>query len=151
MDEHSIPAIEGLIRDAIQSDTAISLDSVLLDVNPATVIRPAGILNGVAGLTPTAGGGFNALTGDIKQITGQLLAGTKGNVRNPVWLMNPQQVNSAGLVAAPGAGVVPFRDEIREGRLGRLADHQFRHCPARDRDRDRRRRLRRRRWRGTTV
>ncbi len=118
MDEHSIPAIEGLIRDAIQSDTAISLDSVLLDVNPATVIRPAGILNGVAGLTPTAGGGFNALTGDIKQITGQLLAGTKGNVRNPVWLMNPQQVNSAGLVAAPGAGVFPFRDEISEGRLG---------------------------------
>jgi hypothetical protein len=47
-----------------------------------------------------------------------LLTGTLGNVRNPAWLMNPQQVNSAGLVAAPGAGVFPFRDEISQGRLG---------------------------------
>jgi HK97 family phage prohead protease/HK97 family phage major capsid protein len=118
IDEHSVPAIEGLLRDAIQVDTAVSLDAVLLDANPATTIRPAGILNGVAGLTPTAGGGFAALTGDIKQISGALLTGTNGNVRAPVWLMNPQQVNSAGLVAAPGAGVFPFRDEIGRGSLG---------------------------------
>jgi HK97 family phage prohead protease/HK97 family phage major capsid protein len=118
IDEHSIPAIEGLLRDAIQTDTAISLDSVLIDANPATAIRPAGILNGVAGLTPTAGGGFNALTGDIKQLSGALLTGTLGNVRNPRWLMNPQQVNSAGLAIATGAGVFPFRDEISQGRLG---------------------------------
>lgn len=118
IDEHSIPAIEGLLRDAIQTDTAIALDSVLIDSNPATAIRPPGILNGVSGLTPTAGGGFNALTGDIKALTGALLTGTLGNVRNPCWLMNPQQVNSAGLVAAPGAGVFPFRDEISRGSLG---------------------------------
>ena len=43
MDEHSIPAIEGLLREAIQQDTAISIDTVLLDTNPATAIRPAGI------------------------------------------------------------------------------------------------------------
>jgi HK97 family phage prohead protease len=118
LDEHSVPAIEGLLRSAIQEDTAISLDAVLLDANAATVVRPAGILNGVAGLTPVAGGGFNALVGDIKQISGALLTGTKGNVRAPAWLMNPQQVNSAGLVAAPGAGVFPFRDEISQGKLG---------------------------------
>jgi hypothetical protein len=118
IDEHSVPAIEGLLRDAIQVDTAVSLDAVLLDANPATVVRPAGILNGVAGLTPTAGGGFAALTGDIKQLSGALLTGTAGNVRNPAWLMNPQQVNSAGLVAAPGAGVFPFREEIGRGMLG---------------------------------
>jgi HK97 family phage prohead protease len=118
LSEHSVPAIEGLLRDAVQEDTAISLDSVLLDANPATVVRPAGILNGISGLTPTAGGGFNALTGDVKQVSGALLTGTKGNVRNPVWLMNPQQINSALYVAAPGAGVFPYRDEIQEGRLG---------------------------------
>ena len=118
IDEHSIPAIEGLLRDAIQTDTAISLDSVLIDTNPSTAIRPAGILNGVSGLTPTAGGGFAALTGDIKALSGALLSGTLGNVRNPVWLMNPQQVNSIGLVAAPGAGVFPFRDEVSRGQLG---------------------------------
>jgi HK97 family phage prohead protease/HK97 family phage major capsid protein len=118
IDEHSIPAIQGLLRDAIQVDTAVSLDAILLDTNPATTIRPAGILNGVSGLTPTAGGGFTALTGDIKALSGALLTGTLGNVRNPAWLMNPQQVNSAGLVAAPGAGVFPFRDEIGRGQLG---------------------------------
>jgi HK97 family phage prohead protease/HK97 family phage major capsid protein len=117
IDEHSVPAIEGLLRDAISQDTAISLDSVLMDVNPATVIRPAGILNGVTGLTPTAGGGFNALVGDIKQLSGALLTGTKGNVRNPAWLMNPQQVNSIGLTAMPGMGTFPFRDEVARGTL----------------------------------
>jgi HK97 family phage prohead protease/HK97 family phage major capsid protein len=118
IDEHSVPAIEGLLRDAISQDTAISLDSVLLDSNPATVVRPAGILNGVTGLTPTAGGGFAALVGDIKQLSGALLTGTKGNVRNPAWLMNPQQVNSIGLTAAPGVGAFPFREEISRGTLG---------------------------------
>jgi HK97 family phage prohead protease len=118
IDEHSVPAIEGLLRNAIGEDTAISLDAVLLDANPATLVRPAGILNGVAGLTPTAGGGFNAIVGDIKQISGALLTGTAGNVRNPVWLMNPQQTNSAGLIAMPGAGVFPFREEIASGNLG---------------------------------
>ena len=101
MQEHSVPAIEGLLRDAVQEDTAISLDSVLLDANPATVVRPAGILNGVAGLTPDRGRRLHALIGDIKQLSGALLTGTKGNVRNPVWLMNPQQINSALYVAAP--------------------------------------------------
>jgi HK97 family phage prohead protease len=116
--EHSIPAIEGLLRNAIQEDTAVSLDAVLLDANAATVIRPAGILNGVTALTATTGGGFAALVGDIKQLSGALLTGTRGNVRNPAWLMNPQQVNSAGLVAAPGVGAFPFRDEISRGQLG---------------------------------
>ncbi|MBR0753492.1 phage major capsid protein [Bradyrhizobium jicamae] len=117
INEHSVPAIEGLLRNAIQEDTAVSLDSVLIDSNAATVVRPAGILHGVTPLTPTAGGGFNAIVGDIKQLSGALLTATAGNVRNPVWLMNPQQVNSAGLITAPGAGVFPFREEISNGRL----------------------------------
>jgi HK97 family phage prohead protease/HK97 family phage major capsid protein len=118
IDEHSVPAIEGLLRAAIGEDTAISLDAILLDANPATLVRPAGILNGVSGLTPTAGGGFTAVIGDIKQLTGALITGTLGNVRNPVWLMNPQQVNSLGLVAMPGFGAFPFRAEVAAGNLG---------------------------------
>jgi HK97 family phage major capsid protein len=118
LDEHSIPAIEGLLRDAVVYDTSVAIDSVLLDANAATTVRPAGILNGVAGLTPTAGGGFAALTGDIKQLSGALLTSTLGNVRKPVWLLNPQQVNSASFAIATGAGVFPYRDEIGQGRLG---------------------------------
>ncbi|WP_080663707.1 phage major capsid protein [Bradyrhizobium elkanii] len=117
IDEHSVPAIEGLLRNAIQEDTAVSLDSVLLDTNPATTIRPAGILNGVAALPATAGGGFAALVGDIKQVSGALLTATMGNVRKPAWLMNPQQVMSAGLTAAPGVGAFPFQAQIAAGNL----------------------------------
>jgi HK97 family phage major capsid protein len=118
LDQHSIPAIEGLLREAIIYDTSVATDAILLDVNPATAVRPAGILNGVSGLTPTAGGGFAALTADIKQLSGALLTGTLGNVRKPVWLLNPQQVNSAAFAIATGAGVFPYRDEIGQGRLG---------------------------------
>lgn len=117
IDEHSVPAIEGLLRQAIQEDTAVSLDSVLIDSNAATGVRPAGLLNGVAALTATAGGGFNALVGDIKQLTGALITSTSGHLRSPAWLMNPQQTNSAGLIPAPNAGVFPFREELSQGKL----------------------------------
>ena len=118
IDEHSIPAIQALLRDAIQQDTAVALDAILLDANASSTIRPPGLLNGVSGLTPTAGGGFTALVGDIKQLTNALLTGTAGNVRSPVWLMNPIQANSIGLIAAPSTGVFPFAAEINSGRLG---------------------------------
>ena len=106
------------MRDAIQQDTAVALDAILLDATASSTIRPPGLLNGVSGLTPTAGGGFTALVGDIKQLTNALLVGTAGNVRNPVWLMNPIQANSIGLIAAPSTGVFPFAAEINSGRLG---------------------------------
>lgn len=115
IDEHSIPAIEGLLRSAIQEDTAVSLDAVLLDANAATTIRPAGLLNGVSALTATTGGGLTALIGDIKQLTAAILTGTRGNVRNLAWLMNPQQVLAAGLQST--SGLFPFKDEIASGKL----------------------------------
>jgi HK97 family phage prohead protease/HK97 family phage major capsid protein len=117
LDEHSIPAIEGLLRDAIQHDTAVSIDNVLLDANPATAVRPAGLLNGIAGLTPTTGGGFNALVADLKALSGALMTSTNGNVRQMAWLMNPQQALSISLVSAPGTGVFPFKEEIGQGKL----------------------------------
>jgi HK97 family phage prohead protease/HK97 family phage major capsid protein len=121
IDEHSIPAIEGLLRSAIQEDTAISLDSVLLDANAATVVRPAGILQGVAAIPATAIGtppnAFNAIVTDLKNITGALMTSTQGHIRNMVFLMNPQQMLSASLISAPGVGAFPFQAEIAQGRL----------------------------------
>ena len=117
IDIASIPAIEGLLRQAIQEDTAVSLDSVLIDTNAATAVRPAGLLNGVTGQTPTAGGGFNAIIGDIKNLTGAILTASVGHVRTPVWLMNPQQRLSLTLTAAPGFAVFPFADEVAAGNL----------------------------------
>lgn len=119
-DEHSIPAIEGVLREAVQEDTAVAIDSVLLDANPATTIRPSGILNGVAALTPTAGGGLNAIIGDIKQLAAALTIATFGNVRVPVWLMNPTDMLSASLVSAANTGIFPFKDEIARGTLANI-------------------------------
>jgi HK97 family phage prohead protease/HK97 family phage major capsid protein len=117
MDEHSIPAIEGILRDAIQVDTSVAVDSVLLDANPATLIRPAGLLNGVAATTATPGGGLAALIGDIRALIGALTTSTFGNVREPVWLMNPTDVLGAGLASAVNTGIFPFAAEIRAGTL----------------------------------
>src|SRR5215475_230115 len=119
MDEHSTPAIEGLLRDAVQQDTAIALDTVLLDANPATAIRPPGLRNGVSGQTATAGGGFAALVGDIKNLTGALLTATAGHIRKLVFIMNPQQILSISLIQPPNAatGLFPFADEVAAGRL----------------------------------
>jgi len=120
LDEHSIPAIEGLLREAIQEDTAVSLDSILLDANPATTVRPAGILNGVAATTATAGGGLAAVIGDIKALVGALTTSTKGNLRAPAWLMNPTDVLSASLASAANTGIFPFKEETAQGRLANL-------------------------------
>lgn len=117
MDEHSIPAIEGVLREAIQVDSSVAADTILLDANPATVIRPPGLLNGVAALTATAGGGLTALTGDLKLLIGGLAANTYGNIRVPAWLMNPVNVLNAGLTSAPNTGIFPFKDEIARGVL----------------------------------
>lgn len=121
MSEHSIPAIEGVLRDAIQEDTSVAIDSVLLDANPATTIRPAGLLNGVAALPATALGGnaLNAIVGDIKQLLGALTTVTYGNVRSPVWLANPVDMLSASLIMT-SVGEMPFKAEIAAGTLANI-------------------------------
>jgi HK97 family phage prohead protease len=118
LDLHSIPAIEGLLRQAVQEDTAVALDSILVDTNPATTIRPAGLFNGVTPITATALGGnpFNAIVTDLKNLSGALIAATKGNIRNPVFLMNPGNVNSAKFIVFPVGGWA-FKDELNRGQL----------------------------------
>jgi HK97 family phage prohead protease/HK97 family phage major capsid protein len=117
MGDHSVPAIEGLIRQAIQEDTTVAVDSVLLDTNPATVIRPAGLLNGVAATPPTAAGGIAALVGDIGGLIGSISAATYGNIRNLVWLANQTDLLRASLLSAANTGIFPFKAEIQAGNL----------------------------------
>lgn len=116
--EHSTPAIEGLIRQAIVEDTSVAIDTVLLDATAATTTRPAGLRSGVAAVTATAAGGINAIIGDIRGLTGALITGTNGNLRSPVWIMNPADVLAASLLpATAGGGEFPFKTELAGGTL----------------------------------
>lgn len=114
--EYSTPAIEALVRDAIQEDTSVSLDTVLLDATAASTTRPAGLRNGVTTLTATSGGGFTALVTDLKALVGALITGSNGNIRSPVWIMNPAQALSISLTQNAG-GDFPFSAEINNNRF----------------------------------
>jgi len=112
--EHSTPQIEQILRQLIIDDTGIAVDTTFIDNVAISAIRPAGIRNSVSGLTPTAGGGMAALTGDIKALTGALA--TVNALRSPVWIMNPVQRNSISLTESVGNGF-PFQDQINGGTL----------------------------------
>jgi len=114
--ERSTPAIEQLLRNAIQEDTAVAIDSVLLDNGAATTVRPAGLRNGVTTAAGTAGGGIAAVVADLKGMLGTLITNTAGNVRNPVWLMNPAQALALTLTQNAG-GEFPFAAEVNGGRF----------------------------------
>lgn len=89
MANHSTPAIEGIIRDAMGEDTSVAIDAILLDNQAATTIRPAGLLNGVTPLTATTGGGATAMVTDLKNLIGAITASRGG--RNIAILINPAQ------------------------------------------------------------
>jgi HK97 family phage major capsid protein len=105
-----------LLRNAIQEDTSVALDTVLLDATAASTTRPAGLRNGVTVTTATSGGGFAALVGDVKALVGALITASNGNIRNPVWIMNPIQSIAIALTQNAG-GDFPFAAEINGGRL----------------------------------
>jgi HK97 family phage prohead protease len=114
--EHSIPALEGILRQAMQEDTQGALDAVLLDAGAVTSIRPAGLLNGATTAAGTAGGGIAAVIADIKGMFGSLITATAGNVRVPVWIMNPAQAIALTLTQNAG-GDFPFSNEVNGGRF----------------------------------
>lgn len=114
--EMSTPAIEGVLRQAIQDDTTGAIDTVLLDAGAATAIRPAGLRNGVTVTTAATGGGIAALVADIKALVGALTSATAGNVRSPVWIMNPLQAISISFLQ-DASGNFAFAAALAQGNL----------------------------------
>lgn len=94
--ERSTPTIESVVSDALESDTAQILDTRLLDANPATAARPAGLRSGVAALTATTGGGLDALVGDISKLVAAI-----PNAAVPVIIMRSEDAVRAALLS-PG-------------------------------------------------
>jgi HK97 family phage prohead protease len=91
MAQHSTPQIEALIRDAMVEDTALVIDTYLLDANPATATRPAGLLNGATDVPPTDETDTLAMIADLKNLVKAVLANTGGIARDIVILLNPAQ------------------------------------------------------------
>ena len=94
--EHSVPSIEAALRAAIEEDTALTLDTRMLDAVAGSATRPAGLLNGVSGLTATAGGGLAALVGDLG-----LIGAAIPNATDLVYLMNASD-RARALALSPG-------------------------------------------------
>jgi hypothetical protein len=75
------------------------------------------LLNGVAATPPTAGGGINAIVGDITNLISAISTATFGNVRNLAWLVNQTDMLRASLLNAAATGMFPFKAEINAGNL----------------------------------
>jgi hypothetical protein len=96
---YSQPQIEGIIREAIRDDTAITLDSLLLDATgPSTATRPAGIIFGVSAKTASVLGGYKAILADLTSLYAPFATANAG--RRMVLIMNPAQ--GMALSMAPG-------------------------------------------------
>ena len=92
-------AIEAVSRALIQESTALALDKALFGTQADDGITPGGILNGVTPLTPVAGGGLQAMTGDVKQLMDALVAAYAGKA--PVLVMSPTEALSLRTMASP--------------------------------------------------
>jgi hypothetical protein len=91
--------IEAVSRAIISEGLALKLDATAFDANPGDSSRPQGLLYGVAGLTPTAGGGLNALVADLRQLMAALVAAGAG--RGPTIVAHPEQALTLALLAGP--------------------------------------------------
>jgi hypothetical protein len=72
--EHSIPNAEKLIRAAATESVGAEIDSAMFDAAAASSTRPAGLRNGISGLTATAAGGDLAMMKDLGALAGAVAA-----------------------------------------------------------------------------
>jgi len=100
--KRSTPAIEALVRQAILEDTAVILDSAIIDAVAASTARPAGLLNGVSAVASGYGGGdYQAVVADLKALLAPFYAANAGD--NITVLMNPAQGLALSMMPGPGA------------------------------------------------
>lgn len=106
----SNPAIEGLLRQEIQADTALTLDTLLLDATAGSATRPAGLTNGVSSLTESTAGGYQAILEDLQALASPFDAANAG--RNLVLLMNPAQARLLAMTPGPNASGFGWADQF---------------------------------------
>jgi HK97 family phage major capsid protein/HK97 family phage prohead protease len=109
--KRSTPAIEALVRQAILEDTAVILDSAIIDNAAASSVRPAGLLNGVSAVASGYGGGdFAAVVADFKALLAPFYNANAAD--NITVLMNPIQGLSLSMMPGPGDGRFGWADPL---------------------------------------
>src|SRR5262249_21267998 len=91
--------IEAVMRPALSEATGLALHAPVFSTAPPHPARPAGLLNGVAPLAPTAGGGPTAMAGDIGKLVAALAA--QGGGLAPTFVCAPAQATALKLLASP--------------------------------------------------
>jgi HK97 family phage major capsid protein len=113
--QRSTPAIEALLREALREAYAEVLDAALLGSGAAVAgLRPAGLLNGVTPATGTAGGGEDAVRGDILAAVTAMTTARVG--ARPVMLINNLDRLGASMMTTALSDYL-FREELAQGLL----------------------------------
>lgn len=101
LQQFSTPQIESLLRQEIEADTAITIDSLLLDNVASSSARPAGLTNGVTAITAAAQNvdPYKAILEDIAALMAPFDTANGG--RNLVLIMNPAQSRQLSMTAGP--------------------------------------------------
>lgn len=97
--ERATPGIEGILRESLREAYAEVLDAAMLGSGAAVAnIRPAGLLAGLSTLPPTAGGGEDAVRGDVMKLVTALTTARLG--ARPVLLLNNIDVLAASMITS---------------------------------------------------
>jgi hypothetical protein len=142
---------ESLVRMALVDATAPAVDKVLLSATAAASDRPAGILNGVTGLTPSTGTGQAALINDMRQLATAVgsVAGNSPIViigspdvtaalrlwppRPPEWpILTSNSLAAKTVIAVAASAVVSATDGAPQITASREAEYQSDTAPASD-------------------
>lgn len=95
------PTLESVVRSELLARTAITLDGLLIDSTAGSATRPAGLLYGVSGGTPYAGGDYTAFLEDMKTLLAPFDTANAG--RKLAVLMNPRQARNIRMMPGPNS------------------------------------------------
>jgi hypothetical protein len=87
---YAVTDIEALIKRLLGDAAALALDAAIFSATAAVPdLRPGGILVGVTPITPTAGGGVDAIAGDVRKLLAALHAAGAGI--EPIFVAAPPE------------------------------------------------------------
>jgi len=100
MAAYSNPSIESIIRQGIEDDTSITIDTLLLDATAESATRPAGLRYGISAAgTASVAKGYAAFLADMALLSAPFFNVNAG--RSLALIMNPQQRMQIGFAPGP--------------------------------------------------